>query len=152
MGDAHGLDCNRLMRDLAGVDGMRNDSAVASGTSTWQLLRQQFREFVPFVRHVQVLCFEGRKDVIRRGWTPPPDATHRPPTQFPNWQMPPMQVRPSPQTTPHPPQFAGSTLVKTQMPLQSVRPPAHLVHLPPLQCGVVPPQTLPQAPQLLESF
>src|SRR3954447_7516205 len=59
----------------------------------------------------------------------------------------PWQLYPSGQPTPHAPQLALSKFRFVQIPPQSVSPGGHSLHSPPLQWGVDPPQTLPQAPQ-----
>ena len=64
----------------------------------------------------------------------------------------PWQLYPSGQTTPHAPQLELSKLRLVQTPPQSVPPGSHGLHSPPLQYGVDPPQTLPQAPQFSGSL
>ena len=68
-------------------------------------------------------------------------------------QTPAVQLAPLPQTVPHVPQFALSDLVSTHAPLHEVSAvlppsPAHVAaHVPLLQTGVAPLQTVPHVPQ-----
>jgi hypothetical protein len=62
--------------------------------------------------------------------------------------MPPTHVLPAPHVFPHAPQFAGSTLVSTQLCPHCVVPPAQLSAHAPCEHTCPPVHALPQAPQL----
>lgn len=64
-----------------------------------------------------------------------------------HWHSPFVQVAPSAQVTPHPPQLCSSVLVSTQLFWQTLSPAFGQTHWPPWQL-TGPRQVLPQAPQL----